>query len=113
VIRKLKTTKPIRQGDVLFTRISRLPKGKRTKRASGVVAYGEVTGHSHALAFEDRGEAEVLEISDGLFVRVSEHGVSGVIFQHEEHGPVTLPPGNYRIVIQREYSPEAIRNVVD
>jgi hypothetical protein len=106
-------TQPIRQGDVLFTRIGCLPKGKRTKRENGVVAYGEVTGHSHALAVEDRDNAEVLDIGDGLFVHVSERGVSGVVFQHEEHGPVTLRPGNYKIVIQREYSPEAIRNVID
>lgn len=105
-----------RQGDVLFRRINQLPAGKRNKRENATVAYGEVTGHSHALAVEDREAAEVLEIGDGLFVHVSASGIrieGGVTFVHEEHLPVTLPPGNYEVTIQREYSPESIRNVVD
>ena len=105
-----------RQGDVMFRQIKSLPKGERVKRANATVAYGEVTGHSHQLAIEDRQSAEVLEIGKGLFVRVSEAGVrieGGATFVHEEHGPITLPPGNYEVVIQREYSPEEIRNVID
>jgi hypothetical protein len=105
-----------RQGDVLFCAIDQIPAGKRAKRENGVVAYGEVTGHKHALA--DLTTAEVLEIGDGLFVHVSEEGLSiegdpGATFVHEEHGPISLPPGDYRIQIQREYSPEEIRNVID
>ena len=105
-----------RQGDVLFRRVKKLPAGDRKKRENATVAYGEVTGHSHALAAEDRGLAEVLEIGDGLYVHVSEGGIrieGGATFVHEEHGPVTLPPGDYEVTIQREYSPEAIRNVID
>ena len=104
-----------RQGDVLFTRIARLPKGERTIRKNATVAYGEVTGHSHALAIEDRTCAEVLEIGSGVFVHVGEAGlrIEGATFVHEEHGPVTLPKGDYRVTIQREYAPEAIRNVAD
>lgn len=104
-----------RQGDVAFIPIATLPTGKRTKRKDGVAAYGEVTGHSHQLAVTDREIAEVLEIGDGLFVHVSDAGISlsGATFKHEEHAPITLPTGNYEIRIQQEYSPEAIRNVVD
>jgi hypothetical protein len=117
-IEKEKTmkTKLYRQGDVLFRQIERLPKGQQKKRENATVAYGEVTGHSHALAMEDREVAEVLEIGDGLFVHVSEDGIhieGGATFVHEEHGPVTLPAGNYEVTIQREYSPKAIRNVID
>jgi hypothetical protein len=32
---------------------------------------------------------------------------------HEEHQPITLEPGIYRVWQQREYTPEAIRRVVD
>ena len=109
-------SKLYRQGDVLCREVPTLPKGKRRKRASGIVAHGEVTGHAHALAVEDREAAEVLEIGDGLYVRVSAAGIrieGGATFVHEEHGPVTLPVGNYQVIIQREYSPEAIRNVLD
>lgn len=103
----------IRQGDVLFKSIPALPVGEQKKRANGTVAYGEVTGHSHRLAVLE--SAEVLEIGDGLYVRVSDEGVrlGGAAFQHEEHATVILPPGDYQVVIQREYSPEAVRNVID
>ena len=33
--------------------------------------------------------------------------------KHEEHARVTLPIGTYRVARQREYTPEAIRNVAD
>jgi hypothetical protein len=105
-----------RQGDVLFRRIQALPVGEQKKRANATVAYGEVTGHSHALASEDRDAAEVLEIGDGLYVHVSAAGVridGGATFVHQEHAPITLPPGNYQVVIQREYQPDAISRVTD
>lgn len=108
-------TKLYRQGDVLFTSIVALPKGETKKRTDGAVAYGEVTGHSHRLAEDNSKTSEVLEIGDGLFVHVSENGISlsGATFVHEEHGPITLPPGNYRVTIQREYTPEAVVDVTD
>lgn len=104
-----------RQGDVMFRRIGRLPEGNRKKRANATVAYGEVTGHSHHLMEQDLEVAEVLEIGDGLYVHVSEGGVriEGATFVHEEHGPITLPAGDYEVTIQKEYHPEAIRNVLD
>jgi hypothetical protein len=115
-MRKTKTTKPIRQGDVMFLQIRTLPKGERTKRSTGIVAAGEATGHHHRLTVEDQDVADVLEIGKGLFVHVSESGVSikrGATFVHEEHAPVTLPPGNYKVVVQREYQPQGIVRVVD
>lgn len=112
----MKSQLKYRQGDVMFIPVARIPAGETKKRDNGTAAYGEVTGHSHRLA--DLESAEVLEIGDGLFVKVSDAGVSisgdpGATFVHEEHGPVTLPPGSYQIRIQREYSPEVIRNVAD
>ena len=77
------------------------------------MAFGEVTGHSHALALEDRDVAEVLEMESQLFVHVGRSDREGATFVHEEHASVTLPAGNYRVTIQREYSPEKIRPVQD
>lgn len=113
--RSIITTALYRQGDVLFTRIDRLPAGDRKKRTNATVAYGEVTGHSHQVAVEDRVAAEVYEIGDALFLSVSEGGVSigGARLVHEEHGTIVLPAGNYAVTIQREYSPEAVRDVLD
>jgi hypothetical protein len=97
-----------RQGDVLIRQIGSLPTQKATKRENGVLAYGEVTGHAHRV--EQLHQAEVVEVGDNLFLRVGEEGVRIV---HDEHAPIFLDPGNYQITIQREYSPEAIKNVED
>lgn len=101
-------TKMWRQGDVLFRAVREIPQGKRRKRANGHILEGEATGHIHRIA--DVAAAEVLEIGEGLYLSVGDAGVSIV---HEDHRPVELPPGNYEVVRQREYSPEEIRNVCD
>ena len=62
-----------RQGDVLIRRIQSLPKQMAQPRLNGILAYGEVTGHAHAV--EDLAKAEVLEIENGLFLRVGSEGV--------------------------------------
>lgn len=103
--------KQYRQGDVFVERVRSIPKGTRVKRDRRriVLAYGEVTGHAHAIV--DR-EAELVETDLGeRFLRVLAEG--GVDLVHEEHSTITLPRGNYRVGRQREYSPEAIRTVAD
>jgi hypothetical protein len=97
-----------RQGDVLIRRIGSLPTQKAARRESGILAYGEVTGHCHKV--EDRACAELLEVGAGLYMRVSDEGVRII---HDEHAPIVLPPGNYEVTIQKEYTPAEIRNVAD
>ena len=97
-----------RQGDVLIKRIKAVPQTTAIKRESGILAFGEVTGHCHKV--ENLDQAEVLEIGTDLFLRVSGDEVRIV---HDEHAPINLPAGNYEVTIQREYSPAEIRNVAD
>jgi hypothetical protein len=99
-----------RQGDVLFKKVKAVPVGGKARK-SGHILEGEATGHIHRVAEAQLAEAEVLDCGAGLFMRVS--GEGGVSIVHEEHNPILLPPGNYEIVRQREYSPEEIRNVED
>src|ERR1022692_1316036 len=89
-----------RQGDVLIKRVQAVPQTAAKKRESGILAFGEVTGHCHKL--ENLEQAEVLEVGSDLYLRVSEEGVRIV---HDEHSPITLPVGDYEVIIQREYSP--------
>lgn len=98
--------KMYRQGDVLFKEVKAIPTDGQ-RRASGHILEGEATGHIHRVA--ELEAAEVLECGDGLFLNVT----ADVSIIHEEHHALTLPPGNYEVVRQREYSPEQIRNVVD
>jgi hypothetical protein len=96
-----------RQGDVFIAPIPSIPKGAKL-RHGGVLVEGELTGHSHRVA--DLRSAEVLEAGADLFLRVRADTVRII---HQEHGPITLPRGTYRIWGQREYSPETIRRVLD
>ena|SRR5437868_715814 len=96
-----------RQGDVFITPVRSIPAG--AKRRPGVVLVeGELTGHSHRVADPHTGELH--EAGGELFLRVLTDAATIV---HQEHGPITLPRGAYRVWGQREYSPEAIRRVVD
>jgi hypothetical protein len=52
----------------------------------------------------------VFSVGAGLYLEVLAETATIV---HEEHGPVTLPRGGYEVRIQREYSPQEIRRVVD
>jgi hypothetical protein len=93
-----------RQGDVLLIRVSDevLDYPHHTvARDEGriVLAYGEATGHAHAIA---DAEAELIELANGERFLVTERGVS---LRHEEHEAIELPPGFYRVVRQREYAP--------
>lgn len=102
-----------RQGDVLIEQISHVPSGLRPverDRGRVVLAYGEVTGHAHAIVDPECDLFEHLDLED-RFLNVLAEG--GVELRHEEHGTIVLPPGQYRVRQQREYSPERIRRVAD
>ena len=98
----------VRQGDVMIRRVDKLP-AERTLQKDGALAYGEVTGHSHRVA--DLEAAQVFNCGKGKFLSVTAEG--GVSIVHEEHGTVHIPKGDYAVTIQREYSPEEIRSVID
>lgn len=96
-----------RHGDVLIAATKTIPKDAQ-RRPHSVLAFGEVTGHSHRIAEPDT--AELWEQGGMLYLNVTANTASVI---HEEHNPITLPRGTYRVWMQREYSPEAIRRIVD
>ena len=92
-----------RQGDVLVVAVDGIPKWARPvlrDRGRVVLAYGEATGHAHAIA--DPGAA-LLQFEDEQYLRVT--AAAGVGLRHDEHDTIVVPPGNYRVVRQREYAP--------
>jgi len=110
-----KKTKAIhyRQGDVLIERIGPMPaKLRRLERENGrvILAHGEVTGHAHAIA-DKHVDLYASETSPAVTYLEIREAVAAL--KHDEHSTINLPPGNYAITRQREYSPEAIRNVAD
>jgi hypothetical protein len=104
-----------RQGDVLLVRVEAMPGGlTKVPRDNGrvVLAYGEVTGHAHAI---ETSNAELYETDLGeRFLQVlAEGGVTEADLVHEEHDTVTLPSGGYRQVAQVEYRPWGSQQVAD
>jgi hypothetical protein len=96
-----------RHGDVLIAATGSIPQEAR-RRPTSVLVWGELTGHSHRIAAPET--AELWEHGETLYLNVLA-GTATVI--HEEHKPITLPRGFYRVWTQREYAPRAIRRVVD
>jgi hypothetical protein len=94
-----------RQGDLLFVRQDTRPAAALTTRRSNVIVAGKATGHAHRLQagtiLEAKGGARSLDITQTTRVIP------------EEHGPITLDPGLWLVVRQREYSLEVIRKVLD
>jgi len=106
-----KQKKLFRQGDVLLESIELIPKAAEFVESKGaiVLAYGEATGHHHAirnssarLYRDPRTQASYVEIAESF-----------ALLEHEEHAAITLYPGIYRVVLQREYHSREIRRVAD
>lgn len=95
----------IRQGDVLIIPSEESIVGNKLPHLT--LAEGEVTGHRHRIS---DGEAELFEANGTLYLKVLS---TNAILAHEEHAEVTIPQGNWKIRIQREYSGVSWRNVAD
>lgn len=103
----------VQQGDVLFYTVNELPatitKVKPAIKGLVTFAEGEVTGHHHSC------------VADNVELYEDEHGTlwcsveKETTVTHQEHKPVTLSPGTYKIGIVREVDPfeKEIRNVAD
>src|SRR5574341_549052 len=91
-----------RQGDVLLIKRDRLSEGQLIPipvDGSGriVLAYGEVTGHAHAIA--DTAKARLWDAGAERFLQVLEK----TALVHEEHAPIQLEKGVYEVRRQREW----------
>lgn len=113
-----------RQGDVLVERVGSLPsKVKKAAKRRVILAHGEVTGHAHAIAdvpvsAETHKDGSLVfrpEQAQGAPIQVSAMEIQSALaaLKHDEHATIPLEAGQYRVTRQREYSPEAVRNVAD
>jgi len=96
--------KVIRQGDVYIVLNGSKPTSAKPRK-DRTLALGEATGHHHTLTAgvvygEMAGQQWIVLDTD-------------TDLTHQEHATVTIPPGVHEVRIQREYTPQAIRRVVD
>jgi len=108
------------QGDLLLERVDDVaPSGTVEENAEGaplVLLEGETTGHSHAIRervtlFRDDRLAR--DIPAGLYIGHVQVGLAYARVTHEEHAPLTLLRGTYRIRRQRELGPRDARVLAD
>lgn len=103
-----------RQGDIFFRTVEQPPK-KNKRHDSNILAYGEVTGHSHQIMSPSISEMDsVVDNKGDIYVRSLS---SEIIIGHDEHNQIVLPKGEWICVSrQREYDPLAVekeRRVAD
>lgn len=112
-VNPVKSEKLYQQGDVLIFTTNEIPQDckevKPNKSGNLTLAEGEVTGHSHTLdkecgtLFRDNLNQLWLETNKTTTIK------------HQEHKPVTIPKGKYKIGIVQEIDPflEEIQSVRD
>jgi hypothetical protein len=84
------------QGDVTFEKVESVSGKIQKQKGKIIVAQGSSTGHAHAINDKNVSlskDGEIMFLSSGEEFTVT----------HEEHKPVTLPAGSYRVGIIREY----------
>ena len=97
----------IRQGDVFIEPANIPVTAKRETPERIILAHGEVTGHCHEV--EEIERVELYSENGLMYLRVFED----VPLVHQEHSTIVIPPGDYQVVRQREYTPERIITVAD
>lgn len=91
-----------RQGDLFIEVIADAgpAPAEQRQRRNGVILVGEATGHAHRV--EDPSGVILWEAAGNFLLRVVADFARLV---HEEHKPIALPRGDYRLWRQREYAP--------
>ena len=107
------------QGDVMFRRIDKLPKGLESQKPENgkiIVAHSE-TGHNHSIVIEKANGAQLLIDKTNDFIAYLKVGENGAVIEHERsydtHEPIKFDEGIYEVRRQREYVPEGYRKVMD
>jgi hypothetical protein len=97
-----------RQGDVLLVRVDNLP--KNVEKKDNILALGEKTGHYHEIVGDVqtfKGGDTREDMLNGVQWVVADEGAN---LEHKkadeltkDHDPLSIDPGIYKVVVQREY----------
>lgn len=125
-----------RQGDVYLFAVEKLPDSPKAKPVgkNHILAYGEATGHCHAIKKQDcelfeandniralarkYGVTDDRAVTHGLRIVVDNtkllHGTPSRMFSDPEHTPIDIPCGDYIVLRPREYDDtEEFRVIAD
>jgi hypothetical protein len=108
------------QGDLLIERVADAPPSGTVLAPSSdgvtVLAEGETTGHRHAILDRVtmyRDDSLARDIPAGLYVGHIQVVSPLAQLTHDEHAPISLAKGTYRVRRQRELEPQDARIVAD
>jgi hypothetical protein len=108
------------QGDLLIERVDDVePSGTiipRDPAGAFVLAEGELSGHRHVISepvamFRD--DALARNVPSGLYIGHVKVADGHAIVQHQEHAPIVLRAGTYRVRRQRELEATDVSVVAD
>lgn len=89
-----------RQGDIFFERVSKLPSKGLKKKTDAILAYGEMTGHSHSITTPISDCESYVDEQGDIYIRSDKDIAVG----HDEHNTITLPANEWICVTrQREF----------
>ncbi len=88
-----------RQGDLLFIETDRIGDDSTLLNTKDILG-SSVTGHIHRIT-EGKvyDHTPTLDDNANFYVWIPKEGAAVV---HEEHGPIDLPAGKYKVIRQRE-----------
>jgi len=95
----------IRQGDLILVAADIAADFGPTQPQT--LAIGEESGHSHVLT------GALAEVEGRRFIRLDQADALRVEGMPWRHDPITVPAGVWEVRVQREYTPEGIRQVMD
>ncbi len=92
----------------MLVAVDTLPEGQLVKCANGriIIKAGEQTGHHHVITAR---YVKMIETADARYIS-SQRAFK---VYHEEHAVMSFPAGIYEIPEQVEYTPTAIRRMLD
>lgn len=85
------------QGDVLITKLDGFDTSRAKKLDHLVLAEGEATGHAHRLI---DGVGQLMMLDNIMHLKIFSDKAT---ITHDEHAPIIVPKGDYKINIVREY----------
>ena len=107
------------QGDFIIRRIKEIPANAEPVMADGqhfIVAHSE-TGHNHVMERTHVTAFKPQDVKDvdlyNLFFSVAQDTEITHLRNFDTHESIMVPPGNYEVRRQREYTPEGFRRAAD
>jgi hypothetical protein len=106
----------LRQGDVLLLPVDSIPSSvmpvptaQHRGRPCLVVARGERTGHAHTLPADPA--ITLFSGEEGTSIGFLEVRGDETCLRHEEHRPLPIAAGRYRVIMQRQHDPALARGL--